>query len=44
MADIHIDEFFKDCVAIVLKLYHHFPRKDALSADDIADCDSTKAR
>ncbi|GAA4648973.1 hypothetical protein GCM10023116_12470 [Kistimonas scapharcae] len=39
MADIHIDDFFQDCAHILLKLYGHFPRKDALYVDDIADCD-----
>ena len=38
MADIHIDDFFQDCAHILLKLYGHFPRKDALYVDDIADC------
>ncbi|WP_211824296.1 hypothetical protein [Kistimonas asteriae] len=38
MADIHIDDFFQDCAYILLKLYGHFPRKDALYVDDIADC------
>lgn len=38
MADIHIDDFFRGCVVILLRLYNHFPRKIALYVEDIADC------
>lgn len=35
MADLHIDDFYKDVAAILLRLYAMFPRKQILFVDDI---------
>ena len=35
MADIHIDDFYRDCALILLRLYTSFPRKSVLYVDDI---------
>lgn len=35
MADLHIDDFYKDVAAIFLRLYALFPRKQILFVDDI---------
>ncbi len=35
MADLHIDDFYKDVAAILLRLYSLFPRKQILFVDDI---------
>lgn len=35
MADLHIDDFYKDVAAIFLRLYSVFPRKQILFVDDI---------
>lgn len=35
MADLHIDDFYKDVAAILLRLYSQFPRKQILFVDDI---------
>ncbi len=35
MADLHIDDFYKDVAAILLRLYALFPRKQILFVDDI---------
>jgi hypothetical protein len=35
MADLHIDDFYKDVAAIFLRLYSLFPRKQILFVDDI---------
>lgn len=35
MADLHIDDFYKDAAAILLQLYSTFPRKQILFVDDI---------
>lgn len=35
MADLHIDDFYKDVAAILLRLYSMFPRKQILFVDDV---------
>ncbi|MGI0117657.1 hypothetical protein [Zooshikella sp. RANM57] len=35
MADIHIDDFYRDCALTLLRLYNFFPRKCTLYVDDI---------
>lgn len=35
MADIHIDEFYHDCIKILAQLYNSFPRLTTLYVDDI---------
>lgn len=39
MADIHIDDFYKDVALIWLRLYSQFPRKIILYVDDICGPD-----
>lgn len=39
MADIHIDDFYKDAGLIFLRLYSQFPRKTILYVDDIVGPD-----
>lgn len=40
MADLHIDDFYRDCAVILLRLYSSFPRKSILYVDDICGPDS----
>ena len=40
MADIHIDDFYRDCALILLRLYANFPRKTVLYVDDISGPDT----
>lgn len=40
MTDLHIDDFYKDCGLILLRLYNHFPRKTILYVDDICGSDA----
>ncbi|MCP5160546.1 MAG: hypothetical protein H7A00_02600 [Hahellaceae bacterium] len=40
MADIHIEDFFKDAALILNQLYHLFPRKGAVFVEDISGPDS----
>ncbi len=40
MADIHIDDFYRDCALILLRLYTSFPRKSVLYVDDISGPDT----
>ncbi len=40
MADIHIDDFYRDCAVIFLRLYSTFPRKIVLYVDDICGPDT----
>lgn len=35
MTDLHIDDFYKDVAAILLRMYALFPRKQILFVDDI---------
>ncbi len=35
MADIHLDDFYKDVARILLRLYRQFPRKSTLYVDDV---------
>jgi hypothetical protein len=39
MADIHIDDFYRDVAKIFLRLYAIFPRKSALYVEDISGPD-----
>lgn len=39
MADIHIDDFYKDTARILLQLYNAFPRKASVFVEDIAGPD-----
>lgn len=39
MADIHIEEFYKDTALILLQLYNAFPRKTSVFVEDIAGPD-----
>jgi hypothetical protein len=40
MTDLHIDDFYRDCALIFLRLYNQFPRKTILYVDDICGADS----
>ncbi len=40
MADLHIDDFYRDSAMILLHLYSSFPRKIILYVDDICGPDS----
>ena len=40
MADIHIDDFYKDAATIFVRLYNSFPRKTILYVDDICGADN----
>lgn len=40
MADIHIEEFFRDTAIILIQLYNAFPRKVSLYVEDISGPDS----
>ena len=35
MADIHIDEFYQDCLKVLAQLYNNFPRLTTLYVDDL---------
>ena len=39
MADIHIDDFYRDVATIFLRLYAVFPRKSTLYVEDICGPD-----
>ena len=39
MSDIHIDDFYRDCALIFLRLYTMFPRKGIVYIDDITGPD-----
>ena len=40
MADLHIDDFYRDCALILLRLYASFPRKSILYVDEVCGPDS----
>lgn len=40
MADIHIDDFYKDSARILVLLYRQFPRRTLLFVEDIAGPDT----
>jgi hypothetical protein len=40
MADLHIDDFYRDCAMILLRLYSSFPRKTILYVDDVSGPDT----
>lgn len=40
MTDLHIDDFYRDCALIFLRLYSYFPRKQILYVDDICGADT----
>lgn len=40
MADLHIDDFYRDCALILLRLYSSFPRKTILYVDDVCGPDT----
>src|SRR5690606_3537220 len=40
MADLHIDDFYKDAARILAQLYNAFPRKAAVYVEDISGPDS----
>jgi hypothetical protein len=40
MADLHIDDFYRDSALILLTLYNNFPRKLILYVDDVFGPDS----
>lgn len=40
MADLHIDEFYRDCALIFTRLYQQFPRKFILYTDEICGPDT----
>ncbi len=40
MADLHIDDFYRDSALILLRLYSSFPRKTILYVDDVCGPDS----
>ena len=39
MADLHIEDFYRDAAAILIQLYNRFPRKGAVFVEDIAGDD-----
>ena len=39
MADIHIEEFYKDAAIALVQLYNAFPRRVNLFVEDIAGAD-----
>lgn len=39
MADLHIDDFYKDAALVLLQLYQVFPRKAAIYVEDISGPD-----
>ena len=40
MADLHVDDFYRDCALIFQRLYASFPRKVMLYAEDISGPDT----
>ncbi len=40
MADLHIDDFYKDAARILVQLYNAFPRKTTVYVEDISGPDS----
>ena len=40
MADLHIDDFYRDSAMIMLQLYSRFPRKTILYVEDISGPDA----
>lgn len=40
MADLHIDDFYKDASRILVQLYNAFPRKTTVYVEDISGPDS----
>ena len=40
MADIHVEDFYKDTALILLQLYRSFPRRTAVFVEDIAGPDT----
>ena len=40
MADLHIDDFYRDVALIMLHLYSNFPRKIILYVEDVCGPDS----
>ncbi len=40
MADLQIDDFYRDCALILLRLYASFPRKIVLYVEDISGPDT----
>jgi len=40
MADLQIDDFYRDCALILLRLYASFPRKTVLYVEDISGPDT----
>ena len=43
VADLHIDDFYKDVAAILLRLYSLFPRKQILFVDDVLRSQGSKS-
>lgn len=39
MADLHIEDFYRDAAAILIQLYNRFPRKGTVFVEDIAGDD-----
>ncbi len=39
MADLHIEEFYKDVARILVQMYHSFPRKSQVFVEDICGPD-----
>lgn len=39
MADLHIDDFYKDCARVLVHLYRNFPRRCAIYVEDISGPD-----
>ena len=39
MADLHIEEFYKDVARILVQMYHSFPRKSQVFVEDISGPD-----
>lgn len=40
MAELHIEEFYRDCACILLQLYASFPRKGTVFVEDICGPDA----
>jgi len=39
LADLHIEEFYKDVARILVQMYHSFPRKSQVFVEDISGSD-----
>ncbi len=40
MADIHVEDFYRDTALVLINLYNRFPRKGSVFVEDIAGADT----